>query len=64
MSELNKKNTDIKIYWSENFIPYESRSEEESSELLLGKHGEGCDANTEITRIITIRYSSIVTHRK
>ena len=35
---------------SENFIPYESRSEKESSELLEDNIGEGCDANTEITK--------------
>ena len=48
------RNTNIKIYWSETYIPYESRSEEESSELLLGKNGEGCDAtavvNSEIAK--------------
>lgn len=47
------KNTNFKVYFSYNFIPYEGRPIEESIGLLEGKIGEGCDANTEVSSGIT-----------
>lgn len=40
------RNTNIKIYWSDEFIPYKEPSIEKSNGLLQDKNGEGCDANT------------------
>ena len=44
------KNTNIKIYWSKEFIPYRPSIDEKSNGLLQGNIGESCDANTEITK--------------
>ena len=46
------KNTDIKIYWSKEFIPYRPSINEKSNGLSQGNIGEGCDVNTEITKEI------------
>ena len=43
------RNTNIKIYWSKEFIPYRPSIDEKSNGLLQDNIGEGCDANTEIT---------------
>jgi group I intron endonuclease len=42
------KNTDIKIYFSKEYIKYAAVPGEESQELLQTKIGEGCDANPEV----------------
>ena len=43
------KNTNIKIYWSKEFIPYEPSINEKSNGLQQDNIGEDCDVNTEIT---------------
>lgn len=52
------KNTNIKIYWSKEFIPYEPSINEKSNGLQQGNIGESCDANTEITE--EIKESSVL----
>jgi group I intron endonuclease len=49
------KNTNIKVYFLDEFIPFEETAVpyEKSIELLSGNIGEGCNVNTEINSEIT-----------